>query len=124
MHKHDLYTSNEKPSVKAGQPLKDVIVEMTGKRLGITAVVNDEEQLLGLITDGDLRRMLEKNTKIDGIVAGDIMTKDPRTIEPDELAVNALDLLRKYEITQLAVTKNGKYLGILHLHDLIKEGLI
>lgn len=124
MRVSDLYPGNEKPAVKANQPLKDVIIEMTGKRLGITAVVNEKEELLGLITDGDLRRMLEKNTNIDGITASDIMSTDPKAIGPDELAVDALDILRKNEITQLAVTQNGKYLGILHLHDLIREGLI
>jgi arabinose-5-phosphate isomerase len=120
----DLYADNEKPAVKAEQPLKDVIIEMTGKRLGITAVINEKNELLGIITDGDLRRMLEKSTKIDSITASEIMSGDPKTIGPDELAVDALDMLRKNEITQLAVTRDGKYLGILHLHDLIREGLI
>ena len=120
----DLYKDNERPSVGPEQPLKDVIIEMTAKRLGITAVVDKEGKLLGMITDGDLRRMLEKNTGIDGIRAEEIMSSHPISIGPDELAVDALDLLRKNEITQLAVTREGKYLGILHLHDLIREGLI
>lgn len=121
---HDLYVNNEKPKVVAGDSLKEVIVEMTEKRLGITAVVDTDNQLLGIITDGDLRRMLEKSVQIDKITAGDIMTKNPVTIGPDEMAVDALDLLRKKEITQLAVTEQGKYAGILHLHDLIREGLL
>ncbi|MGH2553257.1 MAG: KpsF/GutQ family sugar-phosphate isomerase [Chitinophagaceae bacterium] len=120
----DLYTEHEKPKVLAGQSLKEVIVEMTAKRLGVTAVIDSENNLLGLITDGDLRRMLEKNTEIESIKADDIMTKNPKTIGSDELAVSALDVLRKNEITQLVVTENGKYAGIIHLHDLIKEGLI
>lgn len=120
----DLYEDNEKPTVLSGQSLKEVIVEMTKKRLGITAVVNKENDLLGIITDGDLRRMLEKNTAIDKIIADDIMTKNPQSIGPDEMAVNALDQLRKKGISQLAVSENGKYLGIIHLHDLIREGLI
>jgi arabinose-5-phosphate isomerase len=120
----DLYTGNEKPAVKKDQSLKEVIVEMTGKRLGITAVVDVNQQLLGIITDGDLRRMLENTTAINSVTAGEIMTKNPVTIQPDELAVNALDMLRKKEISQLAVTHNGIYLGILHIHDLIREGLI
>ena len=120
----NLYPDNEKPQVLADQSLREVIVEMTAKRLGVTAVVDTENNLLGIITDGDLRRMLEKNVTIDKVNAGDIMTKDPKTIEPDELAVDALDLLRKEEISQLVVSNNGKYLGIIHLHDLIKEGLI
>ena len=120
----DLYPDNEKPKVLSNQSLREVIVEMTAKRLGVTAVVDTEGNLLGIITDGDLRRMLEKNVTIDNVNAGDIMTKKPKTIEPDELAVDALDLLRKEEISQLVVSNNGKYLGIIHLHDLIKEGLI
>jgi arabinose-5-phosphate isomerase len=120
----DLYVMNEKPAVKSSQSLKEVIVEMTAKRLGITAVTDDKQMLLGIITDGDLRRMLEKNNAIDTVNAGDIMTKNAKTIGPDELAVDALDILRRNEITQLAVTDNGKYLGILHLHDLVREGLI
>ncbi|OSZ81368.1 D-arabinose 5-phosphate isomerase [Chitinophagaceae bacterium IBVUCB2] len=120
----DLYADNEKPKVLSGQSLKEVIVEMTAKRLGITAVINKDNDLLGIITDGDLRRMLEKNTAIDKIIADDIMTKNPQSIGPDEMAVDALDLLRKKGISQLAVIESGKYLGIIHLHDLIREGLI
>jgi arabinose-5-phosphate isomerase len=120
----DLFLNNEKPAVLPGQQLKEVILEMTSKRLGITAVVDEENNLVGIITDGDLRRMLEKNTNIEGISASQIMTGKPRTIGPDELAIEALDLLRKNEISQLVVTNNGKYLGIIHLHDLVREGLI
>ncbi len=120
----DLYADNEKPKVFSGQSIKEVIVEMTEKRLGITAVVNDKNDLLGIITDGDLRRMLEKNISFDKVKADDIMTASPKTIGPDELAVDALDMMRKNEITQLVVTDEKKYLGIIHLHDLIREGLI
>jgi len=121
----DLYTGNEKPKVKPSDSLKDVIVEMTQKRLGVTAVTDEMGILLGIITDGDLRRMLKNSVQIDSVKASDIMTQNPKTIGPDELAVSALDLLRKKEITQLAVVSdNGQYLGIIHLHDLIKEGLI
>ncbi len=120
----DLYADNEKPKVLAGQSLKEVIVEMTAKRLGITAVVEEDGSLLGIITDGDLRRMLEKNSDIEKVKAGDIMTRNPKTIGSEELAISALDVLRKNEISQLAVTNNGRYEGIIHLHDLIREGLI
>ena len=120
----DLYAGNAKPKVLATQSLKEVIVEISSKQLGITAVVNEQGNLLGIITDGDLRRMLEKNVSIEKSTAGDIMTKNPKTIGPDELAVEALDLLRKYGISQLAVSAAGKYLGIVHVHDLIREGLI
>ena len=120
----DLYKNNDRPGVQSGRSLKEVIVEMTAKRLGITAVVDKEENLLGIITDGDLRRMLEKNTAIDQVKADDIMTSNPITIGAEEMAIDALDLLRTKQITQLAITDKGKYLGILHLHDLIREGLI
>ncbi len=120
----DLYADNEKPKVLPTQSLKEVIIEMTKKRLGITAVTSAANDLFGIITDGDLRRMLEKNIAIDKINAEDIMTVHPKSIGPDELAVEALDMLRKNELSQLVVTENGKYLGIIHLHDLIREGLI
>lgn len=120
----DLSSGNEKPAVRPDQSLKEVIVEMTQKRLGVTAVTGEDNQLLGIITDGDLRRMLNKNAAIDAIRAQDIMTKNPRTIHPDELAVEALNLLRKNQITQLVVADKGIYLGIIHLHDLLKEGFI
>ena len=120
----DLYSINEKPKVLPLQNLKEVIVEMTKKRLGVTAVVDHSDTLLGIITDGDLRRMLEKNRPIETVIAADIMTSDPKQIQPDALAVDALDLMRKHEITQLIVCDEGKYKGIIHLQDLIKEGLI
>jgi len=120
----DLYKMNEMPRVFSDQSLKEVIVEITRKRLGATAVIDKNEYLLGVITDGDLRRMLEKNHLSDHVQAKDIMTKDPKTIEPDELVVNALDLMRKNEISQLLVVKDKKYLGMIHLHDLVREGFI
>jgi len=120
----DLYKDNEKPQVFPNQTLKEVIMEMTKKRLGVTAVVDSENNLLGIITDGDLRRMLEKGGSINTATASDIMTSNPKSIGPGELAIDALDVLRKKEITQLVVTENGKYIGIIHLHDLVKEGLI
>lgn len=129
----DLYIHNEKPKVLITQTLKEAIVEMTHKRLGVTAVVDNENNLKGIITDGDLRRMLEKTVSIDTVKVTDVMTENPVTIEPDKLAVEALDILRKKEITQLLVTEKRSpgdspgrvnYLGIIHLHDLVKEGLI
>lgn len=121
----DVFFDNERPFVNPESSLKDTIVEITKKRLGVTAVIDSEEHLTGIITDGDLRRMLEKNGLTEGIKANDIMTKNPKTIAPDELAVSALDLMRKNAITQLVVVDgNNKYLGIIHIHDLLKEGLI
>jgi arabinose-5-phosphate isomerase len=120
----DLYIDNEKPEVKADQSVKEVIMEMTRTRLGVTAVTGSDGKLIGIITDGDIRRMLQKSDSISHITARDIMTFNPKTILPKEMAVNALDLMRKAEITQLVVAENDTYLGILHLHDLVKEGLI
>ena len=120
----DLYVKNEKPKLSKDKLLKDVIVEISSKRLGATAVVDEDNKLLGIITDGDLRRMLEKSISLDKVTAADIMTASPKTISADELAVAALDLMRKKSITQLVVTDKGKYLGFIHLHDLIREGLI
>ena len=120
----DLYPDNEKPEVKSTQSIKEVIIEITRKRLGVTAVTGADGHLLGIITDGDIRRMLEKSDHIERVKANDILTSDPKTIAPGEMAVTALDLMRTNEITQLVVAENGKYLGIIHLHDLVKEGLI
>lgn len=120
----DLYIDNEKPEVKTDAPIKEVIMEMTKKRLGVTAVTTAGGKLAGIITDGDLRRMLEKTDAIQKITAKDIMTQKPKTIAPAEMAVNALDLMRSNSITQLVVVEDEIYLGILHLHDLVKEGLI
>jgi arabinose-5-phosphate isomerase len=99
-------------------------MEMTRKRLGVTGVTGTNGKLLGIITDGDLRRMLEKSDSIQNITARDIMTQNPKTIQPSAMAVNALDIMRNNSITQLVVAENETYLGILHLHDLVKEGLI
>ncbi len=120
----DLFINNERPAVKPGSLLKDVIIEITKKLLGVTVVLDDEENLLGIITDGDLRRMLEKDLSSADVTAKDIMTLNPKTIESGELAINALDLMRKKNITQLIVTENNRYVGIIHLHDLVREGII
>jgi arabinose-5-phosphate isomerase len=120
----DLSKQNEKPTITESGTLKEVIVEITQKRLGITAVLNDAGELTGVITDGDLRRMLEKRDKLDGVTAKDIMTPFPKTVQAEALAVEALDLMRKNNITQLLVKHQEKYEGVIHLHDLIREGLI
>jgi arabinose-5-phosphate isomerase len=120
----DLFIHNEQPKVKADAPLKKIIMEMTSKRLGATAVVDGNNKLLGIITDGDLRRMLEKNMASEKLVAENIMTKSPITIDADALAVEALDSLRQHDISQLVVTDKLQYTGFIHLHDLIREGII
>jgi KpsF/GutQ family protein len=120
----DLYIDNEKPEVNTEASIKEVIMEMTRKRLGVTAVTGADGSLVGIITDGDLRRMLEKTDDIQRITARDIMSQNPKTIVPSEMAVNALDIMRTNSITQLVVAENEIYLGILHLHDLVNEGLL
>ena len=120
----DLSNQNEKPFVSEDSSLREVIVEITEKRLGITAVLNESGELTGVITDGDLRRMLEKRDSLGGVTARDIMSAGPRTVSDDAMAVDALDRMRKNNITQLLVTQDGRYKGVIHLHDLVKEGLI
>jgi arabinose-5-phosphate isomerase len=120
----DLYIQNEKPAVLPDTPLKEVIMEISRRRLGITAVLNEAGDLLGVITDGDLRRMLENQVSLEGATASQIMTRQPKTIDAGELAIDALELMRKNNITQLPVISNNQYVGVIHLHDLIKEGLI
>jgi arabinose-5-phosphate isomerase len=120
----DLYPHNALPKVFLETPLRQIILEMTGRRLGMTAVLNHDNQLVGIITDGDLRRMLTQKGEVAHLLAKDILTKNPKTINADELAVNALELMREKSITQLAVLKNGEYVGVIHLHDLIREGLV
>lgn len=118
----DLYTRNERPEVGPDDNLTRVIIEMTHKRLGATVVMHDE-RILGIITDGDLRRMLMNTTDIEHVKAAQIMTSNPKTIEEDALVVDALHKMRENSITQLPVVKDGKYLGIIHLHDILKEGI-
>lgn len=119
----DLAAQNEKPFVSSNSSVKEVIIEITKNRLGAVAIV-DEGKLSGIITDGDIRRMLNKNTTIDGLTAANIMTKSPKYIDKNELAVNALEILRVNNITQILVGSESKFEGFIHLHDLLKEGII
>lgn len=120
----DLSAANEQPWVLPTAPLKQVIVEITKNRMGVTAVVDEKHQLIGIITDGDLRRMLEKTSEIGSVCASDILSTNPVTVHPEALAVEALELLKKHDISQLIVAENGIYKGVLHLHDLIREGIV
>lgn len=119
----DLYINNEKPAVAPSTGIREIIIEISSKRLGCTAVI-EKNTLLGLITDGDLRRMLQSNTSVSHLSAAEIMTRNPITISADNLVSEALDLMRARNITQLPVVNNGEYLGVLHLHDILKEGII
>lgn len=133
----DLYIQNERPAVPPTATIDETILEMTSKRLGCTVIVENGERIMGIITDGDLRRMMQKrvgsgqwvvgSTQEQALptVAADIMHPNPRTILDTEYAVNALQVMRQNSITQLIVTDEaGKYLGIVHIHDILREGII
>lgn len=120
----DLILRNEKPKVYLQDSIKTVISEISGKRLGATAVLDDNENLKGIITDGDLRRMLESVTDLSIVCAENIMSISPKSIQYDSLAVNALSLMRTYSITQLLVVDGNRYKGIVHIHDMVREGII
>lgn len=120
----DLVSKNEKPAVSPNSSIQEVIVEISNKRLGVTAVVNEAKNVLGIITDGDLRRMLARTSDFSKLTAEDIMTASPKIVESNMMAVDALDLLEENGITQLLVADDKTYSGVVHLHDLIKEGII
>ena len=122
MRVSDLASNNLVPVVDANEPISKVIIEISSKRLGATAVIKDKK-LIGVVTDGDLRRMIEKYNNFNHLVASEIMTKNPLTINNDELVVNALSLMRENNITQLPVLEDGNYIGVIHLHDILKEGI-
>jgi len=119
----DISSGNEKPKVSPHTGIKDVIVEITEKMLGVTAVV-EADKIIGIITDGDLRRMLSKVDDFSGLTAKDIMGENPKTIEAEAMAIDALEVMETHGISQLLVENHGNYAGIVHLHDLIKEGII
>ncbi len=119
----DLYSRNPVPEVDVNEKMSNVILEISSKRLGATAVL-ENGKLVGMITDGDLRRMIEKYPDYKDLKAVDIMTRNPKTIDKNRLAVDALSKMRENNITQLAVAEGDKYLGIIHLHDILKEGIL
>jgi arabinose-5-phosphate isomerase len=119
----DIYPNNAAPKVFPSDDIRKVILEITSKRLGATAVV-DNNKLVGVITDGDLRRMMMDRQNIEGITAKDVMNSSPKKIEKDTMAVDALSMMKQHNISQLIVTDGEKYAGMIHLHDLIREGII
>ncbi len=121
---HDLVIKNEKPSVTAETPWKEVLYEISSKRLGATAVVDDREMVIGIITDGDLRRNFENGNFINEPKAKDFMSASPKSLDSNEMAAEALKIMRLNSISQLIVTKNGIYAGMIHVHDLLREGLV
>jgi arabinose-5-phosphate isomerase len=120
---NDLVILNQKPMVNADCKLHDVILEITKKRLGIVAVLHNQK-LIGVITDGDLRRMMEKHKTFEHLTAKDIMGANPITIDTNQLAIKALNLMTSKQITQIIVTKNNVFEGVVHLHDLLKENIL
>ena len=119
----DLIKNNELPRVSENDSVVKVIVEISEKRLGVTAVIKNDK-IIGIITDGDLRRMLSKTTEINNFTAKDIMGNNPKTINENAMAIEALDALENNSITQILVTDDtNRYAGVVHLHDLIKEGI-
>ncbi len=120
---YDLSSANQKPQVSPETNVKQVIIEISEKMLGVTAVV-DNNKIIGIITDGDLRRMLTKVDNFSNLTAKDIMSKNPKHIEEDAMAVDAMEVMETNGISQLLVEKDGNYAGVVHLHDLIKEGII
>lgn len=119
----DITAENQKPMVAPTTPITQVIVEISEKMLGVTAVV-DKDKIVGIITDGDLRRMLTQNKNIGNLTAKDIMGTNPKIINNNAMAVDAMDVLEENGISQLIAEENGTYAGIVHLHNLIKEGII
>lgn len=119
----DMLDDTHKPQVSPDCSIKKAIVEISEKRLGVTAVI-ENEKIVGIITDGDIRRMLNDRDNIAGVTAADIMTRNPKTIKSTDMAVDALNTMENHSITQLVVADNGEYKGILHLHDILKEGIV
>ena len=119
----DLCIHNEKPAVSPDENIRNIIIEISSKRLGATAVL-DNEKLIGIITDGDIRRMMQKYKDVDPLKARDIMSANPMTIQKSQLAVSALKIMKERNITQLLVMDNEHYFGVIHLHDILKEGIL
>ena len=118
----DLINKNEIPKVSLNSSIKEVIIEISQKRLGATAVLNNNK-IVGVITDGDIRRMLNNNVDFANLFAENIMNPHPKTITPDAMATEAFQIMNNNSITQLLVENQGNYIGIIHLHDLLKEGI-
>jgi arabinose-5-phosphate isomerase len=120
----DIISKNEKPSVKRDASIKDVIIEISNKRLGVTAVVDSNNKIIGIITDGDLRRMLAETLDFNSLKASDIMSASPKTLTSEAMAVEAKELLEENNISQVLIEDNNEFSGVVHIHDLVKEGII
>lgn len=120
-----MHQGHEVPQAPSQASLREAILEMTSKKLGMTTVVDGSDRLLGVITDGDLRRFLERGVDLSTASAGDLASKNPKTIEPDVLAARAVQTMEQYSITSLVVVEpDGRIVGVIHLHDLLKSGIV
>ncbi|NVO09364.1 MAG: KpsF/GutQ family sugar-phosphate isomerase [Bacteroidales bacterium] len=124
MRVSDIFSEINAPKVNLEDKIRTIILEMTSKRLGATAVITENGMVAGIITDGDLRRMLQKNDSVENLTAKDIMSVNPKTIDKNEMAIHAYNKMESHKITQLIVTEKDKYVGMIHLHDILKEGLV
>ena len=120
----DIFKNNELPTVREDTSLREVIIEISSKRLGATAVTGNSGILKGIVTDGDLRRMMENGHDLDNYCAADIMSTGPKTVNKGDFAVKALNLMQQNSISQVIVLDNDKVVGFVHIHDLLKEGII
>jgi len=120
---HDISSVNQKPEVTLDTNIKQVIIEISEKMLGVTAVT-ENNKIVGIITDGDLRRMLSKVDNFTSLTAKDIMSPNPKRIEEQAMAIDAMEVIETYGISQLLVENDGKYAGVVHVHDLIREGIL
>ncbi|HKK60425.1 MAG TPA: KpsF/GutQ family sugar-phosphate isomerase [Salinivirga sp.] len=124
MRVSDLYKNNPRPMVSPDTPVEQVILEISEKRLGAAIVVDKDLSVVGIITDGDLRRMIQKKLDLASTKAEDIMSRNPKTIAPEAMAIKAFNMMEDNSITQLAVAVDGKFEGMVHLHDILKEGIV
>lgn len=120
----DICDKSVRPFVKAEESIQNTIINISQNRLGATVVLDNSENLLGIITDGDVRRMIEKNKPLETFVAKDIMSMNPKMVDECELAVNAFRIMEDNKITSVVVMQDGKYIGLVHIHDILREGIV
>lgn len=120
----DLIDEKVRPCVKENETIPNTIFNISQNRLGATVVLGDADVMLGIITDGDVRRMVEKGIPFESLRAKDIMSRNPKVIELDELAVNAFNMMEKNKITSVVVMDGARYVGLVHIHDILREGIV
>lgn len=123
MRVEDVFDKTNRPWVAVNEAIRNTIITISSHRLGATVVLGENKELMGIITDGDVRRMVERGEDMDAIKAGDIMSTNPKTIDINALAVDAFGIMEKNEITSVVVLENGRYMGLVHIHDIMREGI-